>query len=249
MVPKPLYELIPYLYLVSGGVIVAGLRGYATPVGLLLFAFGAWLWLMRSDYRRINLRQPKYAGVRYFWGESLYEMQPFFYILTGLLVVGLLQHPIRLLSGPVMVLVGVAVLLLRTSRRKVVQPVIRLRQSDALPIISKECVDNPHLKLVISERSTVAETAEFYSLATRCEGCQTLDICGSVKLRPQTVREIMRLSQALSPEVGFGIYLEAVERIEQRKVSDAELRSVLNLLYRYSDLCAAWRKTGRLAAV
>ena len=57
----------------------------------------------------------------------------------------------------------------------------------------------------------------------------------------------MRLSQTLSPDGAFSLYREVVERIEGRKVSNDELRAVLNLLYRYSDLCITWRKTGRLA--
>ncbi|MEH6823745.1 MAG: hypothetical protein V7629_07560 [Motiliproteus sp.] len=247
MIPKPLYELIPYLYLLVGGGIIAGLKGYATPVGLLLFAFGTWLWLIRSDYRRINLRQPKYAGARFYWGESIYELQPFFYILMGLLIVGLLEHPVRLLSGPVLMMVGVAVMLLRSSKRKQAAPVIRLKPRDAAAVVSKENFGSAYVKLVFSEQSSPAEVVEFHPPLNNCNSCQIIDICGSVKLKPRSVQEIMRLSQTLSPEAGFGFYLEAVGRIEQRKVSDAELRSVLSLLYRYSDLCVTWRQNGRLA--
>jgi len=117
VIPKPVYEVLPYIYLIAGSVIIAALPGGAIAAGLLLYAFGAWLWLVRSDRRRLNSRHPKSVGSRFYWGDSLYELQPFLYILLGVLVVGQLQHDIRLLMGPLMVLAGVVVLTIRASAR------------------------------------------------------------------------------------------------------------------------------------
>ncbi len=267
MVPKPLYELIPYLYLLTGSAIIVGLGGYTTPVGLLLFAMGAWLWLMRSDYRRINRRQPLGGKRSFFLSRALYELLPFGYVLLGLLIFGLLDHPLRLFSGPLMVALGLAVLMLRSSQRKKPQPVVHLRERDAEPIAPTlavdhsvdhsidhsvnnsidDLIDQAYTQLILTE--PVFAEAQYQPSSANCASCQIVDICDSVKLSPQAVQEIMRLNQTLSPHDAFELYHERVEDIEKRRVSEVELQSALKLLYRYSDLCATWRKTGRLGTL
>lgn len=253
MVPKPLYELMPYLYLLVGSGIIVTLRGYATPVGLLLFAIGAWMWLMRSDYRRINPRQPLSAKRGFFWGEVVYELLPFGYVLLGLLIFGFLNHPVRLFSGPLMVAVGLSVLVLRASQRKKNNQVVRLRERAAdspAPVLTPDrSPDQSYAQLIFAEPAFNDPSPEYHPSAAKCSSCQIVDICDSVKLSQKAIQEIMRLSQTLSPDDAFELYRDRVEAIEKRRVSDAELRSVVNLLYRYSDLCATWRKTGRLGAL
>lgn len=249
VVPKPLYEFIPYLCLLAGSAIIVGLGGYTIPLGLLLFAFGSWLWLMRSDYRRINRRWPKDPARRFFLAAAIYELLPFSYMLVGLLVLRLLDHPVRWLSGPLMLLVGAAVLVLRATQRKKTPPIITLRARKAPAVAPKVSLDQAYTHLVFNEHAITEVPPEYHPPSAHCDRCQIVDICDSVKLKPEAVRQIMRLSQTLSPDNAFEVYREAVERIEKRSISDAELRSVLNLLYRYSDLCATWRKTGRLSAL
>ncbi len=264
MILKPVYEVMPYLYLIAGSVIVVTLPGAAIAAGLLLYAFGAWLWLVRSDRRRVNSRYPKSVGSRFFWGDTLYELQPFLYILLGVLVVGLLQHDLRLLMGPLMVLTGMVVLMVRHSERK--KPPQRL-----VSVPAKAC-RNTELKrelgldhngqqrandldLIHLFDTTQSRTADNYGQAIdhqphapSCDICQIEDICQSVKLDRRSVQEVMRLSQTVAPDEAFELYRQAVQRIEGRRVSDDELKAVLNLLYNYSDHCVTWRRTGRLAA-
>ncbi|MEH6472159.1 MAG: hypothetical protein V7752_12995 [Halopseudomonas sp.] len=253
MVPKPIYEVLPYLYLLSGSIIIAALGGHATLAGLLLFCFGSWLWLVRSDYRRINARQPKSLGSRFYWSDTVYELQPFGYILAGVLVFGLLQHPIRLVSGPLMVMIGIAVLMLRASQRQKPQRIMRVVRGknetfSAQPMTSVSYIQQASEAGIIAA-AEVERVPEFQPQSTDCDSCQIVDICNSVKFNPRSVQEIMRLSQTVAPDEAFGLYREVVERIEKRRVSDDELRSVLSLLYSYSDHCTTWRKTGRLASL
>ena len=250
MVPKPIYELMPYLYLVTGGVIIAALVGYATPAGLLLYAYGTWLWLMRSDHRRVNQRQPAFIGTRFYWGENFYELQPFLYILAGLLVIGFVQHDIRWVTGPLMIVTGIAVLLLRTSKRRqpVQQVLIPMAKRPTRAMVGPQLPDSERLQLVVTDTAEgEAEQPKFHPATSNCDSCQIVDICRAVRLDIRSVQEVMRLSQTVSPDDAFELYREAVEKIEGRRLSDDELRAVLSLLYGYSDLCATWRKTGRLA--
>lgn len=254
MVPNPLYELLPYLYLLSGSLVIATIGGYAIVPGLLLFSLGAWSWLMRSDYRRVNSRRPKLPSARLVWGDSLYELQPFFYILLGVLIFGFLNHPIRLLSGPLMVIVGSIVLALRASERRKPKERTLAKKVETRETVADASLPFVYSNFVLNRESLAVELAEdvtervtLVPSSSRCSSCQIVDICASVKLKPRAVQEIMRLSQTLSPDGAFSLYREVVERIEGRKVSNDELRAVLNLLYRYSDLCITWRKTGRLA--
>lgn len=266
MISKPVYNLMPYLYLLAGGVIIITLPGAAIAAGLLLYAYGAWLWLVRSDRRRVNSRQPASVGSRFYWGETLYELQPFFYILLGVFLIALIEHDLRLLMGPLMMLTGVAVLAIRASaRKKIAQLPASLRASASPkpcrnadmkralglePRAGDRSGDVDTIPLFDSTHGSTAEndgqSLEPQAHAASCDICQIEDICQTVNLDIRSVQEIMRLSQTVVPNEAFELYRQTVERIEGRPVSDDELQAVLNLLYSYSDHCATWRKTGRL---
>ncbi len=270
MIPKAIYELKPYLYLVGGSVIIVFLSGMAIPAGILLYALGAWLWLMRSEYRRVNARQPNAVGARFYWNDTLYELQPFMYILGGLMAIGQLQHGIRFLVGALLILTGCIVIGVRTSQRKKVPLLDRslrpkkqphtaalkrkleqeLKCAPALPPSGIAAADIiPLFDAQAAAMEIDGTVIDYHPLTAGCEVCQIVDVCESVKLDSRSVQEIMRLSQTVVPDDAFELYREAVERIEGRRLSDGELRAVLNLLYSYSSHCVTWRKTGRLAAL
>jgi hypothetical protein len=53
MIPRPIYELLPYLYLAFGALAAAGLDMTEGKVsGILLCFAGFLIFKMRSDYRR-----------------------------------------------------------------------------------------------------------------------------------------------------------------------------------------------------
>lgn len=240
MIPKPLYESLPFLLMFFGACVIAVLAGYATPAGLLLYGFGAWIWLVRSDKRRLNERQPRVLGKRIYRAETLYEFEPFLYILIGLLVLGWLQHDVRWVSGPLMIVFGLAVLLMRADSRSRPPATLQLRQVRQ-KVASKQPAwhRSKNSLQALNDREGAAAKE---SRAAQCQHCDIETICKSVNLNIHSVQQIMRLSQTVRPNEAFEHYRHAVERVEGRSVSNEELQSVLNLLCGYSDFCATWSK-------
>lgn len=87
MLPSWLYEPLPALYLLAS----AGLLLTQSPLLWLastaLFAAGAVIWMMRSNYRRTDL--VVFPAKRWFQPELLYECQPFLWLALGLLLLRL----------------------------------------------------------------------------------------------------------------------------------------------------------------
>lgn len=241
MLPKPLYEGVPYLFLIVGGVVVVLLGGYAAPAGILLYMLGAWQWVVRSDYRRLNERRPRNSGSRFYWGETLYEFLPFVYILLGLVMLGHLQHEVRLVFGPLVILVGLALWLMRADHRS--RPPVTLQLREVKPqVASKQPAWHRSKNSLEAVNDGVAQAQEELSRTAQCDRCQIEQICQSVNLDIRSVQQIMRLSQTVSPDQAFEHFRAVVEPIEGRSVSNEELQAVLNLLCGYSDFCATWSK-------
>ncbi|WP_163134613.1 hypothetical protein [Agarivorans sp. Alg241-V36] len=79
MIIKPIYEILPSLYLAAGSssvIWVDSTLGVAG--GVLLFCLGSLIWVMRSNFRRLD--QATHAGKRFNIPESLYEFMPFLFI-------------------------------------------------------------------------------------------------------------------------------------------------------------------------
>jgi hypothetical protein len=83
MLPSPLYELLPSLYLaVACTILLLGEGPLLWLAGGLLFIAGALTWTMRSRYRRTDLViLPTKRWLLPIW---LYETQPFGWLLLGL---------------------------------------------------------------------------------------------------------------------------------------------------------------------
>ncbi|WP_051333519.1 hypothetical protein [Aliagarivorans marinus] len=91
MLSKPIYELLPTLYLSvgSGSVLYLdsslGLAG-----GALLFLIGALVWVMRSNYRRQD--EPQAPQKRLAIPENIYEFYPFILFATAIVLLQTQSH-------------------------------------------------------------------------------------------------------------------------------------------------------------
>lgn len=81
MLPKVIYELIPYFYMSAG---VAEISYFHTRVstvlGLVIFLVGTFIWIIRSEHRR---QDPKVTRKERGLNNTLYEAKPFLLILCG----------------------------------------------------------------------------------------------------------------------------------------------------------------------
>lgn len=117
--PKSLYELLPYAYLLLGAVLIAGLDSpVAYASGALLYMAGAAVWVVRSSHRRKNSNDKiQNRRGRVVFPEKLYEFLPFVYMGLGLVLATLSSHPIAYLSAFVFGFAGALVWLIRAIYR------------------------------------------------------------------------------------------------------------------------------------
>lgn len=86
MLPKPIYEMQPFGYLTSGIVLISFAQESLMLIGgILFFISGAVVLIMRSSVRRVTSPYPPLATLLVI-PEMFYEILPFLYVLTGLLV-------------------------------------------------------------------------------------------------------------------------------------------------------------------
>lgn len=86
MMPKFVYESLPYINLAVGcGILCAYQTISLTISGALFFLVGAFMWMMRSQNRRADqgVRLRDYGN----FNSRLYEFKPFLYMLFALLSV------------------------------------------------------------------------------------------------------------------------------------------------------------------
>ncbi len=139
MLPKPLYEILPYCYFITGSALwLANDRPLELIAGVLLYFSGAQQWILRSNYRRqdrirTNLinNHPSLVSQHSdhsFYPRWLYEILPFAYIGLGYQLANLLHNPnalghasldtgFTLVAATSLVLAGYLVLILRGKNR------------------------------------------------------------------------------------------------------------------------------------
>ena len=104
MLPKPLYETLPYLYFAVGsGIWLTGDSLLEVGAGALLFFAGAQQWILRSNYRRPDrIRANMINGHSKLAEKELkhstypswvYELLPFVYIALGYQLANLFNNP------------------------------------------------------------------------------------------------------------------------------------------------------------
>lgn len=104
MLPKPLYEILPYCYFIVGGALWLASSGVLEMLaGVLLYFAGAQQWVLRSNYRRTDrvktnlinnhLQLAKEQLHHPLYPRWLYEMLPFLYIGLGYQLANLIHNP------------------------------------------------------------------------------------------------------------------------------------------------------------
>lgn len=84
MLAKPIYEALPYSYLLVGALAISKIDStIAQGLGVLLFLFGSQIYVLRSDNRRTDRASRRKKGII---PRFIYERIPAFYLLSGLLV-------------------------------------------------------------------------------------------------------------------------------------------------------------------
>lgn len=114
ILPKILYEILPYTYMTIGLAEISYFKSFlTTSSGLLLFFSGALIWILRSNYRRFD------TGLLYDSKSrlGLYELKPFFLILFGVLFYTWFSSNITTPFTTLIILVGVYIILLRALNR------------------------------------------------------------------------------------------------------------------------------------
>ncbi len=116
---KSLYEVLPYLYIVSSIVLFTMERSPWLYLSIAsLYAAGALVWVTRSSYRRRNSKfQVRNRKDRFRFPEGLYEYLPFIYLGLGLLSVMHISGLTALISGGLLCLAGILVWIIRAIYR------------------------------------------------------------------------------------------------------------------------------------
>lgn len=115
MLPKQLYELLPYLYLLAGALCFALLpHPFGAWSGWLLLHAGGLVWIMRSHRRRQNSTAASREHQLPFW---LYELLPFITIGGGLYLLLRFDNPWLLPSAVLLLVAGLQIWWLRYARR------------------------------------------------------------------------------------------------------------------------------------
>lgn len=87
MLPRPIYEMMPFIYLVLGSTFVIGAEHDLMFIaGCALFIAGSMITFLRSEFRRIDeheLPENKLVVLP----EYVYELLPFVYLLCSLLII------------------------------------------------------------------------------------------------------------------------------------------------------------------
>lgn len=118
MLPNKLYEMLPFLYVITGILtlfLMPGSPVLTTLSGALLFIAGGLVWIARSDHRRMDINNKQRSnGPLPFW---CYEFLPFGYILFALLLIVWSSNPMLYPSAVIFLVVGHQLWFLRANQR------------------------------------------------------------------------------------------------------------------------------------
>lgn len=122
MLSRPLYEMLPYLYLGSAAVTLNVMPlGLSHLFALLLFAGGALVWIIRSNARRRDRRRPTpraaHVGRPLHISFASYEFYPFVVMAGALWLTALGESVIVVVLGVLLTLYSLWVLQQRAAKR------------------------------------------------------------------------------------------------------------------------------------
>ena len=124
MLIKPVYELLPYTYIVIGGVSVLLLQQqYAIAAAILVYILGARIYNLRSENRRTDIKRKRREG---FLPDWLYGYMPFLYILSAALLYRFYPKDSSAIFAICLMTFGTYLLLRRSTYRRHKIPVVRV---------------------------------------------------------------------------------------------------------------------------
>jgi len=116
MMPKVIYELLPYVCMVGGLAEVTYFKTIMTTgSGLLFYGAGALMWILRSNHRRTD---PQAGRKLVNDNQSFYELKPFFLIAIGVLLFTWLNTWMALPLSALTAMLGTYIIVLRSMHRR-----------------------------------------------------------------------------------------------------------------------------------
>jgi hypothetical protein len=117
MLPRRLYESLPYAYLTLGLAILCSVKNpYAFSSALLFVLAGAAVWVVRSEHRRTRHRLSVLNhGILPFW---CYELLPFSYLTLGLSLLSYSDNTLMYPPALILTVIGFQVWTLRALQRR-----------------------------------------------------------------------------------------------------------------------------------
>lgn len=124
--PTPLYESLPYFYIGVCAILLLSFNSESPALlsVLALYIFGSIIWIKRSNYRRRDRREQRLflaqisrGRLNGYMPQWLYEEQPFIYLGGGIACIILLENPLALMSGSLLLLASIIVLSARVKNR------------------------------------------------------------------------------------------------------------------------------------
>ncbi len=116
MIAKPIYESIPYLsFLFGAGCLLIGNSFISTLLGIMMFFYGANIWRLRSNARRVDHKVNRIRVKKHYY---YYEFKPFILLTFGLLIIRWVPHQLATIAGVIICLIELLILALRVLNRR-----------------------------------------------------------------------------------------------------------------------------------
>ncbi|MGS0536530.1 hypothetical protein [Pseudoalteromonas sp. SaAl2] len=116
MIAKPIYESIPYLnFFFGAGCLLIGNSFITTLLGIMMFFYGANIWRLRSNARRVDHKVNRIRVKKHYY---YYEFKPFILLTFGLLIIRWVPHQLVTITGVIICLIALLILALRVLNRR-----------------------------------------------------------------------------------------------------------------------------------
>lgn len=116
MLPKTVYENLPYIYfLISGGLLVLGSEWALIFSAGVFYVVACIVLVSRSAHRRLDKYKRK--PLKYLFPELVYEYLPYTYCAIGIFVLMSTTNPFYQFSGFALLILALRNLLCRKSNR------------------------------------------------------------------------------------------------------------------------------------
>lgn len=116
MIAKPIYESIPYLnFLFGAGCLLISSTIIPTLLGIFMFLYGANIWCLRSNARRIDHKVNRIKVKKHYY---YYEFKPFLLLTFGLLLISWVPYQLVTVAGVIICFIALLILALRVLNRR-----------------------------------------------------------------------------------------------------------------------------------